>query len=198
MTPDDARRRFNSIRRLHAHIRGPKLTYNPGSVLQVDDLELQLLAAMARDAGPGPQPDGFPSGVKGSGGEYAARSTTEAATLASYRLDKNVNPEHAHGQWVATPDPHHQLTTKAAEALRTIDEALNTLLRTLELIRHNGREPARSSNPGGDCLACDRHVEGTANDRIRRGMCSACYTAWGRDGKPDLAAFRAARKDEAA
>jgi hypothetical protein len=43
----------------------------------------------------------------------------------------------------------------------------------------------------GACLACGRWVHGTAEDRLRSGMCEAHYKAWCRAGRPERGAFMA-------
>ena len=49
----------------------------------------------------------------------------------------------------------------------------------------------------GDCGACNRHLAGSGNDRLRSGYCPACYRAWRRAAQPDRSEFEAARRKKA-
>lgn len=45
---------------------------------------------------------------------------------------------------------------------------------------HEGHDLAHTGTNGAWCLACERWVPGTADDRIRAGFCNACRMAWNR------------------
>lgn len=186
MTPDEVHQRIARLRTIYQRISGPRLVIPDGCVFRLDRVEQQLLAALARDQGPSPEHDGYPTGEVGSGGMYAARSSTEAAVLAGYRTEPNVPIEQAHGHWTPPPaDPHHQNTVAALQALDAMNDAWRTLLNRLDAIE-NDRKTFKHSNPGDDCIVCGRWVEGTAADRLRRGMCNTDYQAWLRAGQPPL------------
>jgi hypothetical protein len=189
MSANELRRLVGKLRAALAVVRGPRLTLPANTVLRLDEVEQRLLAALERDEGPGPAHDGYPSGSVGAGGEYAPRSSTEAAVLASYRLDPEKHPERSAGWWKEPSDPHHKLTTEAAAALRTMTDAWVTLLARLDAIEDRS-EKSKHSNPGGACIVCGRWVEGTAEDRLRRSMCDTDYRAWKRAGEPPLVFFR--------
>jgi hypothetical protein len=48
----------------------------------------------------------------------------------------------------------------------------------------------------GHCMACERSVLGTPDDRLRSGFCDACRKAWERAGLGDRAAFIRDRRAE--
>lgn len=61
------------------------------------------------------------------------------------------------------------------------------------LIENRGDERyGRQSSLQGDCLACDKPVTGTKEDRIRSGYCPTCYRAWVRFRLDELSAGRVA------
>lgn len=75
----------------------------------------------------------------------------------------------------------------AAEDMRTLQQAAftaSTAIRTGLDIAHRWLatvpvdEPRRSS--GTDCQVCARWVAGTDHDRLRAGLCMACYQDWRR------------------
>lgn len=190
MTPDELHRTFSRLRAMHHVIKGPRLIIPEGAVFRLDLTEQRLLAALQRDQGPGPERDGYPTGNLGSGGQDAPQSSAEAAVMAGYQTERNIPVEHAQGWWKPpAPDPHHANTQAAIEALQTLDQAWRTLLRRLDAI-DNDRATTKHSNPGGECIICGRWVEGTADDRLRRGMCDKDRKAWERAGQPDLEWYR--------
>jgi hypothetical protein len=40
---------------------------------------------------------------------------------------------------------------------------------------HEGGVKPRRTASGGDCVACSTYCSGTHNDRLRAGLCLACY-----------------------
>jgi hypothetical protein len=40
---------------------------------------------------------------------------------------------------------------------------------------HEGGVKPRRTASGGDCVACSSYCSGTHNDRLRAGLCLACY-----------------------
>ena len=168
----DIRRAVQHLRVLYRRVDGPRYTIPEGAVHRLDVVERKLIDALNRDR-EHPAHDGYPSG-NSSGRSGGVFTNTSVETAALNHLEHG-NP----------PDPHHADTTTALDALATIDEALRTLLRALDSIDH-GRKTEKHSNPGGDCVVCGRYVEGTAEDRLRRGMCAADHRAWLRAGQPEL------------
>lgn len=74
------------------------------------------------------------------------------------------------------------------EAVRDIATTLSDLASLSESIdaklRFIASGPTDKQLVVHKCLACDREVMGTPSDRIRSGMCFACYRAWLREGRP--------------
>lgn len=123
------------------------------------------------------QPDGFPaSSLGGDGRGGTTGSSTETAALAEPRRDVIHND--------------------AIGVRRNVDEATKLLYAAAELVEHakrNGIDRAGDHGPGGHCIVCERHVAGTSEDRLRRGMCHTDFTAWTRAGRPDITEFRRER-----
>jgi hypothetical protein len=57
-------------------------------------------------------------------------------------------------------------------ACKTIDRARERVLGVADSAR------GRVSSLQGSCLVCEKAVSGTPNDRLRRGQCRSCFTAW--------------------
>lgn len=81
---------------------------------------------------------------------------------------------------LVSPDP-------ALDALRRLDQSSTELLRSATLIydivTRWGAPPARPdettmARSGSDCRCCERFVSGSPNDRLRAGLCQACYRDW--------------------
>lgn len=95
----------------------------------------------------------------------------------SPRLDAAGNPPGL-DRYLDVPDP-------AAHASRRIDTLLAQLLGAatelhsvvLEWALPVTDQPTvqRKASAGGDCLACARFVSGSVDDRLRAGLCLACY-----------------------
>lgn len=97
-----------------------------------------------------------------------------------------------------TPDPtvHRGWTLPAV--LATIDE-LAMIARVL-MDQLTPRDPATIDRATvATCLACARTVACTEADRLRRGLCTACYHAWRRSDTDDAVTWaRRQHPDEAA
>jgi len=92
------------------------------------------------------------------------------------RLDAAGNPPGL-DRYLDTPDP-------AAYATRRLDQLLTTLLAsatelhelvTTWAIPVTDQPTIERKRSGGDCLACSRFVSGSIDDRLRAGLCLACY-----------------------
>lgn len=183
MNQQTARHLLNRLRRLQdtTH-RGKPFVLPEGSVSRLDLVERRLIAAIGRDETGSADRDGYPSGRPGSGGDDAGTST-ETAAISNLEGDQ--------------PDEHHDLTVAAARHLENAVNAIASLLATLDSIDKKSAVSSHA-NPGGTCAACLRHVEGTADDRIRAGYCEADYRAWLRAGRPDRVRFEYDRRAETA
>lgn len=173
-TEQAAADRIYQIRRLTV----PRTDKQP-SIL--DDAERRLLDAIRRNRSGTPTKDGFGSGRPSMGGEDAG-SSTETAALANL-----------------TKTPADPIAEELAAAWLELEEAvanLNRFRHRLDLIDHLSAVNVRQ-DPSGNCIVCDRFVEGTANDRLRRGMCAADFAAWDRAGRPDVTEFKRQRQGAA-
>jgi hypothetical protein len=182
MNPEQTRALVHRLRRLQDATRNGRVALLPeGSVSRLDLLERRLVALVNRALTPGPTRDGYPTGHVGVGGEDAPQSSTEGSALA--RIARPVRDE---------------VLEDAQAAYRHLEMAVNEiaalLIRLDKVDDLLAKSNQRHTNPGGDCCSCDRHVEGTAVDRLRRGMCHTCYTAWSRAGRPDIMEFRKTRE----
>lgn len=185
MTPEATRALIARLRRMADATRNGKMVLLPeGAVSRLDLMERRLIAAVNRALTPGPERDGFPGGHPGMGGEDAPQSSTEGAALARLKG--------------APKDPMSDAALRAFRHLETAVNELAGLMLQLDHIDEALSTPYRHANMPAACLACDRMVEGTANDRLRRGLCEADYKAWARSGKPDIMQFRRTRAGEAA
>lgn len=178
--------------------RQPVLT--SGARMGLDEIERKVLAAVRRDNTASPDRDGHRrnsiGGGRGTGPAIVVEdengqpdtipvTTVEAAALA--RLEHGATED----------DPHHALTDTAVSHLAAAAHAIDKLTETLDAIDALANT-SRHSNPGGTCIACGRHVEGTPDDRLRRGLCAADYRAWLRAGSPDITYTRTQGEDRAA
>ena len=200
MNDRSARLLLGRLRRMQDTSRlGKPFVLPQGCVSRLDLVERRLIEALDRDASGSVERDGYPSGGMGDGGarsgasvrvedEYGSTDTvpvtsTEAAAFA--RLGRQER------------DPHHELTELAARHLEQAANAIDGLLTALDDIDKLANPNAWKPDPSGSCLVCDRHVEGTAADRLRRGMCHTDYMAWVRHGRPDLVEFKRDRREAA-
>lgn len=135
----------------------------------LDDLEHQLLDAIRRDRTARPGPDGYPTNTGGGGSANGSdNSSVETAVIAR----TNGHP----------PDPHHDLTTRAAQALEDAVINLNTLHAALASLHDHTRQPAPRT-----CQHCTPHLpkghhrpvhrRGTVGDRLTQALdlCEPCY-----------------------
>lgn len=100
--------------------------------------------------------------------------------------------------------PPDVVTAWCEEWWASMVEALGLLRRAGRLawlVRHRADARALDGAGVGHCRACERWVPGSAVDRLRAGLCEACYAAWRRWGATatdpgDLGAFLASRRSE--
>lgn len=72
---------------------------------------------------------------------------------------------------------------------------LGALQTRLALIARKASPLSRSDTGGaGACLCCEELVTGSATDRLKRGLCRACYEAWRRAGRPELTELQRLRR----
>jgi hypothetical protein len=186
MTPEQTKALIRRLRRLQDATRNGRVALLPeGSVSRLDLLERRLVALVNRALTPGPTRDGYPTGHVGVGGEDAPQSSTEGSALA--RIARPVRDE---------------VLEDAQAAYRHLEMAVNEiaalLIRLDKVDDLLAKSNQRHSNMPESCIACDRVVEGTAVDRLRRGLCATDYRAWLRLGRPDIIEFRRMREGEAA
>ena len=121
---------------------------------------LATCVANLRDAQPG-----YPTATGGGGAP---------------RLDAAGNPPGL-DRYLNQPDPAaHELE----QLIKTTRQMLNaaTVLHDIvtrwgapsDSIHEGGIKPRRTAS-GGDCVACSTYCSGTHNDRLRAGLCMACY-----------------------
>jgi hypothetical protein len=155
----------------------------------VDRIETAGPKLFARDQHTA-QPDGFPSSSLGGDGRGGGNgSSTEMAALAETRRDA--------------------VHSDAVDLHRNVLGALKLLHAAEGCADHAAKlaidKPA-DHGPSGVCAACQRHVAGTAEDRIKKGWCSDCLDEWTPyaqrcllDGvTPDRGAFVRTRRGAAA
>jgi hypothetical protein len=188
MNPEQTRALVHRLRRLQDATRNGRVALLPeGSVSRLDLLERRLVALVNRALTPGPERDGYPSGHLGGGEDidyHPDSSTQHAAFTRLERPARDVVYEDA------------QAAYRHLEAAVNELAALTMRLDKVDDLLAKGNQ--RHSNMPESCLVCDRTVEGTAVDRLRRGLCDADYRAWLRLGRPDIIEFRRLRQGEAA
>jgi hypothetical protein len=154
---------------------------------RIDELERTLQEAIRRDGAGDVIRDGFPSGRLGAGGQDTPQSSTESAAWVN--LGEQGDP---------VVDMHHHLTELALAHLQGMIDSYDSFQKALVDIVRRANPDAARRDPSGSCIVCDRHVPGTASDRLRRGMCEADFRAWDRAGRPDLIDFKRERREPAA
>ena len=96
------------------------------------------------------------------------------------RLDAAGNPPGL-DRYLEQPDPAaHDLQLLIKTTRQMLNQA--TVLHDIvtrwgapsESIHEGGVKPRRTAS-GGDCVACSTYCSGTHNDRLRAGLCMACY-----------------------
>lgn len=98
----------------------------------------------------------------------------------SPRLDAAGNPPGL-DRYLAIPDPYaddqRRLDQLLPSIVRQIDEVQSILTRHGTTIDPTAQPVVERVRSGGDCLACGRYCSGNANtnDRLRAGLCLACY-----------------------
>lgn len=190
MTPEQTEALIRRLGRMNDAVKANRQVFLPeGSVTRLDLIGRRLVDAVKRANTPGPEHDGYPSGHRGGG--------SGDPDSIDYHPDSSTQ-HHAFQRIAGKPkDPMLESTRLAYGHLETAVNHIASLLVQLDAIDELAKPGSRHSNPGGDCLACDRHVEGTPNDRLRRGLCEADYRAWARSGKPDIMEFRRTREQAA-
>ena len=121
---------------------------------------LATCVANLRDAQPG-----YPTATGGGGAP---------------RLDAAGNPPGL-DRYLSQPDPAaHELELLIKTTRQMLNQA--TVLHDIVTrwgapsgsIHEGGVKPRRTAS-GGDCVACSSYCSGTHNDRLRAGLCMACY-----------------------
>lgn len=184
---------FDSLRNLaDGHTADGKRALRDGAVTVLDRLHRQVLTVVERDLVGTATPDGHRSrsGGGGRGGgpvvvvpdehgdpDSVPVTSVELAVIAL--VDDNP-----------TPDPLHDHVQAILGHLEVMVRAKHGLIARLAAIKASDRGVDVRTDPSGWCLVCDRFVEGTANDRLRRGMCRPDWVAWKRAGSPDITEFR--------
>lgn len=147
----------------------------------LDTIETEGPELFRRD-GHTSQPDGYPtSSLGGDGRGGTTSSSTETAALAEERSDVI-----------------HLDALGLRHNLLRLHEYANAAVGCISHARQHSSNRRSDHGPSGCCVVCDRHVEGTAEDRLRRGMCEADFRAWLRAGRPDVVEFRRHRTEETA
>jgi hypothetical protein len=200
-SPQEINAAIHRIRRALIQSTGNRFPVVPkgGGIIRLDEVERKLLEALKRDAGYGPELDGYPSGgsgeSRGGGPSILVDTDTGKERIGVTGVEAVAFRRIEHGD--SEKDPHHELTEVALARLAEMNHALDGLLAALAEIDKKA-DTSRHSNDGGTCMICERRVEGTAIDRLRRGMCQADYTAWVRGGRPDVVQFQRVRADKLA
>lgn len=121
---------------------------------------LATCVANLRDAQPG-----YPTATGGGGAP---------------RLDAAGNPPGL-DRYLSQPDPAavelRLLTTITKQMLTSASQLHDIVARwgaPSDSIHEGGVKPRRTAS-GGDCVACSTYCLGTHNDRLRAGLCMACY-----------------------
>ena len=146
-----ARSTYNEIKRQQLEI-----------IARLTALQPHLAAAMEalRDAQPG-----YPTATGGGGAP---------------RLDAAGNPPGL-DRYLDQPDPAahdlRTLMTKTSQMLNAVSVAHDVVLRwgAPSDNHHEGGVAPRRAASGGDCVACGCYCSGAHNDRLRSGLCVACY-----------------------
>jgi hypothetical protein len=104
---------------------------------------------------------------------------------------------------VDRPGPWVNIDDDLAHSMRTVWSDIGRLSSIVaRIVAHADADSAvertTRRSGSGSCLACARHVAGSATDRLRAGMCDACRKAWERDGRPDRAWWCRRRSEELA
>lgn len=155
---------------LHDLARRPQ----PDGPTTLDHLEQRILDACHRNqTGDVRRRDGYPSGGgPGDGGQDAPGSSTEAAAFSNLGTLYDENARATRDQVDDIVESIHVHLAECANHLG----ALRTQLDRLDKIS----DPRRPANPSTACKACERIVECTSADPIRKGYCGACANAWHR------------------
>lgn len=163
----------------------------------LDMLEASLCEARRRATAPDLGRDAYPSSSMGAGGGRGVRSIIatdehghdDAVPLQS--TTEAVAIPQADGDVVVPRDVVQADTEVACDLLRqSRDSLLGATTRMVHLTKVS-TPLSRSENGGaGTCQGCAEGVTGSANDRLKRGLCPRCYTAWRRAGTPLISELR--------
>lgn len=80
------------------------------------------------------------------------------------------------GDTVTAPEQHYRTRLASAEA--AVIDAISVLTSLWSDIAHLEHLPQPAGS--GPCDACDAHMPGVGNHRLRTGLCLRCYRAWDR------------------
>jgi hypothetical protein len=171
--------------RLRRHARPTK----PGDsdrLVTLHELEHRTIAAIRRARTPAPAIDGYPASLGGDGRGGAELTSVEAAAevLAFGRGEER--------------DVVSDLAEDAYGYLEQAVQSIGALSGVLDrLDRLSTATPRATLGGAGTCLGCSEDVSGAADDRLRRGLCPACYKAWRRMECPPIDEFKRLRKGAA-
>jgi hypothetical protein len=189
---------IKQIRYLVEDIRRAATFKDPATGMTgLDMLEASLVEARRRAANPDLERDAYPSSSMGSGGGRGVRSIIAT--------DENGNddavPLQSTTEALAIPQadgdvkvPHDVVAHDAEVGCDMLRQARDSLLAAQTRMVHLTKVSTpltRSENGGaGTCQGCAEGVSGSANDRLKRGLCPRCYTAWRRAGTPLISELR--------
>jgi hypothetical protein len=163
----------------------------------LDMLEASLCEARRRATAPDLDRDAYPSSSMGAGGGRGVRSIVvtdenghdDAVPLQS--TTEAVAIPQADGDVLVPRDVVQADTEVACDLLRQCrDSLLGATTRMVHLTKVSTPLSRSESGGAGTCQGCAEGVTGSANDRLKRGLCSKCYTAWRRAGTPLIAVLR--------
>jgi hypothetical protein len=132
----------------------------------MDYLTPDVLAELERIWRISSEADGFPAGGSG-GGSTETSDPTLSAVIRRLTLSTEHDPRGRAAEIVAK---------NVEDAGRLLMAASRAARYCLTINRNvSGREVSI-----GECDACERVVAQTQSDRLRTGLCSACYARWNR------------------
>jgi hypothetical protein len=120
------------------------------------------LVELWRRAEQGSDADGYPASSMGSGVHTSdADSSTETAALAD-----------------DSPDEVIAALVEACAEVAEMHGLARRVGRRLKFAKARGESHRGRQATGGDCGCCDTFVSGAPEDRMRSGLCEACYRSW--------------------
>lgn len=163
----------------------------------LDKLEASLLTARRRATAPDLERDAYPGSSMAGGGGRGVRSivvtdeygNTDAVPVNS--ASEKLAIECADGDVTVPYDVVQADAEVACDLLRQARDSLLGAQTRMEHLTRVSTPLSRSENGGaGTCQGCAEGVTGSANDRLKRGLCPRCYTAWRRAGTPLISELR--------